>query len=172
MKKRKAAVLVPAIIVTLLIAAAIVVGNILASRSEAVQSYLAKPDMITSPVASVTAAVAALTAGMWIVVIRKLNSGAAKQKLGKAWVAKAFLLAFVDSLIVILSYLAALLIRFDFDYRHVPLYYLRGYVFSLPFMIIITVAVFFGFRLYHSIWKLASVAELARLIGAHLVLIP
>ena len=172
MKKRKAAVLVPAIIVTLLIAAAIVVGNILASRSEAVQSYLAKSDMITSPVASVTAAVTALTAGLWIVVIRKLNRGAAKQGLGKAWVVKAFLLAFADSLIAILSYLAALLIRFDFDYRHVPLYYLRGYVFSLPYMIIITVAVFFGFRLYHSIWKLASVAELSRLIGAHLVLIP
>ena len=43
---------------------------------------------------------------------------------------------------------------------------------SMPFWIAAAVVVFYGCRLYHSIWRLASVAELRRIIAAYTLLIP
>lgn len=87
------------------------------------------------------------------------------------WVQKAALLLLMDILIVVSSYFAALLLRFDFTFSAIPPEYLHGYVWSMPFWVTSTVVVFYGCRLYHSIWQFASVAELQMILKAHAILI-
>ena len=71
-----------------------------------------------------------------------------------------------------MSYFFALLLRFDFLYSKIPVEYLKGYLRSMPWMILITVTVFYIFKLYHSIWRLISLAEFKKILEAYLVLIP
>lgn len=75
-------------------------------------------------------------------------------------------------LIVLCSYSAALLLRFDFRYSAIPEMYLRGHVRILVYLMAVTLVVFYCSRLYHSIWRLASMAELKRIVTAFLALIP
>ena len=92
--------------------------------------------------------------------IKQINSG---QK-------KMLMLLLADSLIILISYFTALLLRFDFVFSSIPQEYLTGYLWSMPFWIISTVVVFYICRLYHSIWRLASVAELQMILIAYAVL--
>ena len=82
------------------------------------------------------------------------------------------MLAFVDALAILASYLIALLLRFDFVFGNIDAQYLDGYVWSMPFWVIATIVVFYIFRLYHSIWRFASVTELWQCISAYMVLLP
>lgn len=89
---------------------------------------------------------------------------------GPIWAYKAFLLAFADVLIIMSSYLLALLLRFDFSFSLLPLEYIEGYLWSMPFWVAATIVVFYICRLYHSIWRLASIAELQMMLTAYAVL--
>ena len=89
----------------------------------------------------------------------------------RLWINKAFLLAFADTLIIMGSYLAALFLRFDFKFTTIPSEYLQGYLWSMPYFVSITIVVFYICRLYHSIWRLASVAELRMILTAYLILL-
>ena len=84
---------------------------------------------------------------------------------------KVLLLVIADILIILFSYFLALLLRFDFVYTSIPQGYIEGYVWSMPYWIISTVVVFYICRLYHSIWRLASVAELQMMLTAYVSLI-
>lgn len=87
------------------------------------------------------------------------------------WIHKAVLLAFVDVVTIMTSYLVALLLRFDFVFSQVPMEYINGYFWSMPYWVIVTVVVFYGFHLYHSIWRLASVAEFRMILNAYITLV-
>lgn len=91
---------------------------------------------------------------------------------GVPWVHQAILVAFLDALFVVISYGAALILRFDFSFSSIPGAYRSGYLWSMPFWIASTIVVFYAFRLYHSIWRLASISELQMSIGAYIVLLP
>ena len=91
---------------------------------------------------------------------------------GWTWVQKAFLIAFLDGLIVLAAYLLALILRFDFLFSQIPKGYLEGYFWSMPYWIASTIVVFYGCRLYHSVWRLASISELQMSIVAYIILIP
>ena len=95
-----------------------------------------------------------------------------KEAQGRQWVHRATFLLLTDVLTILFSYFAALLLRFDFAMSTIPREYLLGYMWSMPFWIAAAVVVFYGCRLYHSIWRLASVAELRRIIAAYTLLIP
>lgn len=86
------------------------------------------------------------------------------------WVHRAILIMFVDALSVMISYFLALLLRFDFIFSRIPVNYLEGYLWSMPYWILSTIVIFYICRLYHSIWRLASVAELRMIITAYLVI--
>ena len=86
------------------------------------------------------------------------------------WVHRAILIMFVDALRVMISYFLALLLRFDFIFSRIPVNYLEGYLWSMPYWILSTIVIFYICRLYHSIWRLASVAELRMIITAYLVI--
>lgn len=95
-----------------------------------------------------------------------------KERRGLQWIHKAILLAFADMLVVAGSYYLALLLRFDFVYSSIPGEYIKGYIWSMPYWITATVVVFYVCRLYHSIWRLASVSELRMILTAYAVLLP
>lgn len=86
------------------------------------------------------------------------------------WVHRAILIMFVDALSVLISYFLALLLRFDFVFSRIPVNYLEGYLWSMPYWILSTIVIFYICRLYHSIWRLASVAELRMIITAYLII--
>lgn len=93
-----------------------------------------------------------------------------EHKANQQWTEKMLMLLLADSLIILISYFIALLLRFDFVFSSIPEGYLTGYLWSMPFWIISTVVVFYICRLYHSIWRLASVAELQMILIAYAVL--
>lgn len=86
------------------------------------------------------------------------------------WVHKVFLLAFADILIILGSYFLALLLRFDVVFSSIPAEYIRGYLMSMPYWIITTLVIFYICRLYHSIWRLASIAEVQMILTAYALL--
>lgn len=86
------------------------------------------------------------------------------------WIKKVLMLVLADILIVLISYFMALLLRFDFVFSSIPEEYLMGYLWSMPFWIISTIVIFYICRLYHSIWRLASVAELQMILIAYSIL--
>ena len=67
--------------------------------------------------------------------------------------------------IVVASYLA-LLIRYDMHVRLIPDYFLEPIERFLPLNIIITMVLFYIFRLYSSLWAVAGEAELQNLVMA------
>ena len=88
------------------------------------------------------------------------------------WLVRSSVIAFLDLLIIMGSYAAALFLRFDFQLSAIPDEYLHGYIWSMPFWIMATLVVFYGCRLYHSIWRFASISELERMVIAFIMLIP
>ena len=96
----------------------------------------------------------------------------AEKKQNQLWLHRAAILGLFDITGIGMSYFFALLLRFDFLYSKIPVEYLKGYLRSMPWMILITVTVFYIFKLYHSIWRLISLAEFKKILEAYLVLIP
>ena len=94
-----------------------------------------------------------------------------KKQNNHLWLRRAYIMLFLDIISVLVSYLAALLLRFDFVFSCIPREYLDGYMWSMPYWAIITVVVFYGFRLYHSIWRFAGMDEAKRIVQAYIVLI-
>lgn len=88
------------------------------------------------------------------------------------WMQRALLIVFMDVLAVLVSYMLALFMRFDFIFSAIPRQYLEGYIWSMPYWVVSTVVVFYICRLYHSIWRLASVAEVKRILTAYVILMP
>lgn len=95
-----------------------------------------------------------------------------REKKRLKWIHKSILLAIADMIIVAVSYYMALLLRFDFVYSSIPSEYFEGYLWSMPYWMASTLVTFYICRLYHSIWRLASVAELRMILTAYTVLIP
>lgn len=88
----------------------------------------------------------------------------------REWVIKALALAFLDICAVACGYFFALYIRFDFVYRNIPEIYLDGYIKIMPLYIICALIIFYMCRLYHSIWRFASISEFVHIILAFLIL--
>ena len=85
------------------------------------------------------------------------------------WQVIAVLLAIFDFFAVIISYFAALMLRFDMIWSHIPTAYLKySQRFTLPYAFL-CVAVFAGARLYKSMWRYASYTELMRCLTANAV---
>lgn len=82
------------------------------------------------------------------------------------WIRRAILLAFFDVLVIFAAYFMALFLRFDLSFDHIPHEYLIGYESLIFPYTLCCLVVFYIFRLYHSIWRFASVVELQRIIFA------
>lgn len=93
-----------------------------------------------------------------------------KREFELTWVHKAVMVAFIDALIILFSYAVALVARFDFMYSSVPSMYIAGYLWSMPFWIASTIVIFYVCKLYHSVWSLASIAEIQMSVAAYMIL--
>ena len=89
-----------------------------------------------------------------------------------AWVQRALLLALLDTISIMGSYFFALLLRFNFTFSMIDPYYIDGFLKLIIPCCIITLAVFYCCRLYHSVWTFAGMKEVISIINAYLSLIP
>ena len=88
------------------------------------------------------------------------------------WVVRALFICVLDVLSVLGAYFFALLLRHDFLFSTIDPRFIQGYISSMPVWCVLTVAVFYVCRLYHSIWRQVSISELETIMKAYLLLIP
>ena len=86
-----------------------------------------------------------------------------KKKL-EHWEVVSLLLMVYDFTAILVSYLAALWIRFDCKFDGIQEAYLQTYFRTIWIYAIFCVVIFWLLRLYKSIWRFASYAELIRVI--------
>ena len=95
------------------------------------------------------------------------------KQIGKSlWKRRAILIMIADVISILVSYFMALLLRFDFKYSAIGELYINGYKETILLWCGVTVLVFFVCRLYHSIWRHASIAEVEMSLKAYLLLLP
>ena len=92
-----------------------------------------------------------------------------KEKKIKHWHIITMWLIAYDVVAVCLSYFAALWLRFDCRFSEIPERYFNAYIGFILIYAAICVAVFFGMRLYNTIWRFASYNELARVTTASVI---
>lgn len=82
------------------------------------------------------------------------------------WEVVTLLLMLYDFVAIIVSYMAALLIRFDLRFNSIDTKYLHAFYKSILLYAAFCVVLFWCLRLYKSIWRFASFTELLRVILA------
>ena len=88
----------------------------------------------------------------------------------KHWHQIALFVMIYDIFVVTGAYFIALWLRFDCRFTEIPDSYLMAWMKYAPINAGICVALFWGFRLYQSVWRFASFVELKRVLGASITL--
>ena len=99
------------------------------------------------------------------------NKKKGSHKFDVKWVAHSIVVILADLAVVMCSYFAALWIRFDMQFGKIPDEYFKTYLRIMPVWCVITIVVFFLFKLYHSIWTYVSIDEAFVMIKAYSVLV-
>ena len=86
--------------------------------------------------------------------------------LAQSWAIRAAIVALLDIIIIAVAFMAAFLLRFDFQFSVIIQNYVHAYQLVVPTVAIVALIVFWCFKLYHSIWSYASLDELIRMILA------
>ncbi len=81
------------------------------------------------------------------------------------WLKRVFVACF-DVLSICFSAFFALLLRFDLSWSGIEARYLDAAWDYLPFNIVITLIIFWIFRLYHSLWSYAGMTEMQNILSA------
>lgn len=76
------------------------------------------------------------------------------------------LLVIVDIFLIILSGFLSLYVRYDFSFSKMDMKYVDFEIYYLPIGLAMTLLMFVLFKLYRSVWRFASSAELLNVIGA------
>ena len=90
----------------------------------------------------------------------------------REWKRRVVLIAFLDVVSIACSYFFALLVRFDFRFSEIEPAFIQGYLRALPVWCVVTLAMFFACRLYHSIWSQVSIREVEMIFRAYVFLVP
>ncbi len=98
------------------------------------------------------------------------SAGAEKKSCFDSFHVASVLLVLCDLVAPVIAYFAALWIRFDGVYSHIPNHYLTSFLKFIPGYAVVCVIVFGVARLYRSVWKFASFNELERTVVASLIL--
>lgn len=80
-----------------------------------------------------------------------------------------FFLLLCDIAIILSASALSLLFRFDFVISNISQVHLDSVIAYLPINIIVTIGIFYAFRLYHSLWSFAGVTEMQNLFMASIV---
>jgi FlaA1/EpsC-like NDP-sugar epimerase len=90
----------------------------------------------------------------------------------KSWFSRALIILFCDVLSTFFAFFMALYIRYDFKFKDIDPMYLEWMLYLVPLWCLFTFVVFYGMRLYHSIWTYFSLEEAIRVIESYLILAP
>ena len=82
------------------------------------------------------------------------------------WNVISLYLMIYDVIVVNFSFFFGLLLRFDFKFSQIPQEYMRSFLIFAPFYTVFVLIVFYGMRLYNSLWRFASFNELNRILAA------
>ena len=85
------------------------------------------------------------------------------------WQRISIYLVIYDLIAVTAAYFIALLLRFDFAFSHIPTIYFETWLNFAPIYAVVSIIIFWSFRLYRSIWRFASYTELGRITLATVV---
>ena len=80
------------------------------------------------------------------------------------WHIIAFMLMIYDFISIVVSYMFALLLRFDFSFSMIDDFYLRSYYGTIIVYALICILIYWFFRLYKIVWKFASYGDALRVI--------
>ena len=83
---------------------------------------------------------------------------------------KILILAVMDVLCIWAAFFIGLWLRFDFSFAAIPVEYYTYYLKFCACWCVLSIVVFAICRLYHSIWRFASVDELFHIVGAYGIL--
>ena len=89
-----------------------------------------------------------------------------KSALNFAKIYRQIALVVYDVISIIAASYLAILMRYEFHVDNIPDHFLTPVNTFLPINIIITLAIFYVFRLYHSLWAYAGESELQNLVVA------
>ena len=78
-------------------------------------------------------------------------------------------LVIYDIIAIAFAYFFALWVRFDCSYSHIDEVYLKAYIHYIPIHVVVCIIVFVFFKMYRSIWRYASLEEVARVTIATLI---
>ena len=87
-----------------------------------------------------------------------------------ASVYKVALIMSLDILGTMVAFFLGMWFRYDFAFQDIRIDHINGYLSSIGPWCVITIVVFWLFRLYNSIWAFVSTSEVFRIIGAYGVL--
>lgn len=82
---------------------------------------------------------------------------------------RRFFLIITDILLVNGSVLLSLIMRFDVNIASIPEEYMKVYLDNIIPFTVIALIIFWCFRMYHSLWQYASIAELYKIVEACVV---
>ena len=85
------------------------------------------------------------------------------------WQIISALMVVYDIVAIILAYFVALWLRFDGIYSAIPRQYLEPYTKVIVPVALVSLAIFFFFRMYNSMWRYASFGELIRTLAGSVV---
>lgn len=98
-----------------------------------------------------------------------MNKETKKIRKMEHWEVVTLLLMIYDFIAVVVSYLAALWIRFDCHFSMIDTKYFEAYYKTILYYAAFCVVLFWFMRLYKSIWRFASYSELLRMIAATVI---
>ena len=87
------------------------------------------------------------------------------KKMNKMLIIRRTFLIVLDIVLLNLASFIAIVARFN-SIQAIPEYFLNVMLFFFPFQTILTIVVFYLFRLYHSLWRYASVEEMLNVVFA------
>lgn len=92
-----------------------------------------------------------------------------KQIVDKKLLYRRFVLIICDIIIILAASALGLLFRFDFMIENIDQIYIDSVLSYLPINIILTIGIFYAFKLYHSLWSFAGVTEMQNIFMASVV---
>ena len=91
----------------------------------------------------------------------KLKTGMSRHMLYRA-----VILAVLDFVFMVISFAAALLIRYDFKFTNIETQYIKQSLIIIPICSVLIIVLMGIFKMYNSIWRFASFSEFERIVKA------
>ena len=89
-----------------------------------------------------------------------------RQQKSRTMIIRMILLAVMDVFSVLLASFMAIYVRYDFSFKAIPADFMQSVYILLPVNVLLTLALFWLFKLYKSVWRYASATEMINIILA------